>query len=219
LSSITLGWIFARKGGRQSKDHKRARILFDSGCGGSLVNKSFVRKYQKTTTATTNWTTKAGSFTTNRKVDCQFTLPEFHQGKDITWKMYVDESDKRLNNYDMIIGRDLLTELGIDLLFSSGEMKWAQASVPMRDPSQLQALEIDAFENEIYSMHDPETTDAARIQSIIDVKYAPQDIESIVEKCIHLTDLERDGLRKVLTKFESLFDGSLGKWKTVPIDL
>jgi hypothetical protein len=27
----------------------------------------------------------------------------------------------------MIIGRDLLTELGIDLMFSSGEMKWAQA--------------------------------------------------------------------------------------------
>jgi hypothetical protein len=51
------------------------------------------------------------------------------------------------------------------------------------------------------------------------VKYAPQDIESIVEKCIHLTDLKRDGLRKVLTKFESLFDGSLGEWKTAPIDL
>ena len=97
--------------------------------------------------------------------------------------MYVDESDKRLNNYDMIIGRDLLSELGIDLLFSSGEMKWEQAIVPMRDPSQLQPTEIDALENEIYSMHDPDTTDAARIQSIIDVKYAPQDIDSIVEKC------------------------------------
>jgi hypothetical protein len=32
--------------------------------------------------------------------------------------MYVDESDKRLTSYDMIIGRDLLTELGIDLMFS-----------------------------------------------------------------------------------------------------
>ena len=66
------------------------------------------------------------------------------------------------------------------------------------DPSQLQASEIDAFENEIYSMHDPETTDAARIQSIIDVKYAPQEITSIVEKCIHLTESEREGLHKVL---------------------
>ncbi len=133
--------------------------------------------------------------------------------------MYVDESDKRLNSYDMIIGRDLLTELGIDLMFSSGEMKWEQAIVPMRDPAQLRPSEIDAFENEIYSMHDPDTTDAARIQSIIDVKYAPQDIDSIVEKCVGLTDKERGGLTKLLTKFETLFDGSLGEWKTDPIDL
>ena len=219
MSSITLGWIFNRKGGRKSKDHKRARILFDSGCGGTLVNKSFVRKYKKISTTSTNWTTKAGTFKTTRKVNCQFTLPEFHQGKDITWTMYVDDSDKRLNNYDMIIGRDLLTELGIDLLFSSGEMKWEQAIVPMRDPSQLQASEIDALENEIYSMHDPETTDAARIQSIIDVKYAPQDIDSIVEKCVDLTESERERLKKLLTKFEPLFDGTLGEWKTEPIDL
>ena len=59
-------------------------------------------------------------------------------------------------------------------------------------------------------MHDPETTDAARIQSIIDVKYAPQDITSIVDGCVHLTDSEREGLHKVLTKFETLFDGTLG---------
>jgi hypothetical protein len=131
--------------------------------------------------------------------------------------MYVDESDKRLNSYDMIIGRDLLTELGIDLMFSSGEIKWAQASVPMRDPAQLLPSQIDAFENEIYSMHDPDTTDAARIQSIIDMKYAPQDIDSIVKKCVDLTNKEKGGLKKLLTKFETLFDGSLGNGKQLPL--
>jgi hypothetical protein len=50
-------------------------------------------------------------------------LPAFHQGKDISWNMYVDEFDARLNSYDMIIGRDLLHELGVDLLFSLGVMK------------------------------------------------------------------------------------------------
>ncbi len=178
-----------------------------------------MHKYKKLTGSTTKWSTKAGSFKTNRKVNCQFTLPEFHQGKDISWTMYVDESDKRLNNYDMIIGRDLLKELGIDLLFSTGEMKWAQATVPMRDPSMLQASQIDTLENEIYSMHDPETTDAARIQSIIDIKYAPQDIAAIVAEATHLTNNERKGLSKLLTKFEPLFDGTLGEWKTDPIDL
>jgi hypothetical protein len=120
---------------------------------------------------THNWTTKAGTFKTDRKVKCQFTLPEFHEGKDISWSMYVDESDARLNSYDMIIGRDLLHELGIDLLFSLGVMKWDNATVPMRDPSQLRDSNIDEFEDEIFSMHDPTTTDAARIQEIMDVKY------------------------------------------------
>ena len=90
---------------------------------------------------------QAGTFKTDRKVKCQFTLPEFHEGKDISWNMYVDESDARLNSYDMIIGRDLLHELGIDLLFSLGVMKWDNATVPMRDPSQLRGTNIDDFED------------------------------------------------------------------------
>ena len=219
LSSITLGWLYNRKGGRKDKDFQRIRVLLDSGCESTLVNRHFVRKLQKTETNSTKWTTKAGTFETNRKVKAQFTLPEFHSGKDINWTMFVDESDHRLNRYDMIIGRDLLHELGIDLLFSKGVMTWDSATIPMRDPSQLRASKIDAFETEIFSMHDPDTTDAARIQSIIDVKYAPQDIDAIVEACDELTERERDKLKKLLTKFETLFGGSLGTWKTEPIDL
>jgi hypothetical protein len=113
----------------------------------------------------TYWTTKAGTFKTDRK---QFILPEFHEGKDISWNMHVNESDARLNSDDMIIGRDLLHELGIDLLFSLGVMKWDNAIVPMRDPSQLRDSNIDDFEDEIFRMHDPTTTDAARIQEIMD---------------------------------------------------
>jgi hypothetical protein len=161
------------------------QILLDSGFGGSLVNKLFVQKYTKTKTSFTSWITKAGTFETNRKVKCQFTLPDFHQGKDISWTMFVDESDTKLNTYDMIIGRDLLHELGIDLLFSTREMKWDQGTVPMRDPAQPQ--DCDTLKNEIFSMHDQDSTEAAQIQSIIDLKYSPQDIDAMVAKCVHLT--------------------------------
>jgi hypothetical protein len=47
-------------------------------------------------------------------------------------------------------------------------MKWDNATVPtMRDPSQLRSTEIGAFEDEIFSMHDPDTTEAAKIQEIM----------------------------------------------------
>jgi hypothetical protein len=100
--------MYNHKGGRKGKDFKHMRVRLDSGCGGTLVNRSFVKKYQKTILSkSTNWTTNAGTFKTDCKVKCQFTLPEFHEGKDISWNMYVDESDaSRLNIYDMIIGRD-----------------------------------------------------------------------------------------------------------------
>jgi hypothetical protein len=68
-------------------------------------------------------------------------------------------------------------------------------------------------------MHDPDTTQAARIKSIIDLKYSPQDIDAIVAECVHLTQKEKDGLTKVPTKFEPLFDGTLGTWYTDPINL
>ena len=45
-------------------------------------------------------------------------MPEFHSGREIEWKVYIDETPDTLGKYDMIMGRDLLDTLGIDLLFS-----------------------------------------------------------------------------------------------------
>jgi hypothetical protein len=119
----------------------------------------------------------------------------------------------------MIIGRDLLDELGMDFLFSQNLMQWDNATVPMRHPEWLTDDLIDEYEEEIYSMHDPETTEAERIQEILDGKYTPADLEKVVEECAHLTKDEQGKLLQLLQKYESAFDGSLGAWDTDPIDL
>jgi hypothetical protein len=75
--------------------------------------------------------------------------------------MYVNESDARLNSYDMIIGRDALHELGKNSLVHFRSHEMGNATAPMRDPSQLKSTEIDAFEAEIFGIHDPDTTEAA----------------------------------------------------------
>jgi hypothetical protein len=116
LSFITLGSMHNCKSGQKGKDFKCMRVCLDSGCGGTLINRSFVKKHKKKTfSKSTNWTTKAGTFTTDCNVTCHFTLPEFHQGKDISWNMYVNESNARLNSYDMIIGRENLSHCLIAL--------------------------------------------------------------------------------------------------------
>jgi hypothetical protein len=133
-----LGWMYNCKGSQKGKDSNCMRVLLDSGYGGTLINRSFVTKFKrKTLSKSLNGLPRQAHFKTDGKVTCQITLPEFHQGKDISWNMYVNESDARLNSYDIIIGRDLLHELGIYLLFSLGVMKSENMTVSMRDSSQL----------------------------------------------------------------------------------
>jgi hypothetical protein len=67
--------------------------------------------------------------------------------------------------------------------------------------------------------HDPTTTDAERIQSILESKYCPADLQKIVEECKHLSAAEQGQLLKLLQKFGNLFDGTLGTWKTDPVNL
>ena len=53
-------------------------------------------------------------------MNVDFCLPEFSATKIVTWKFHVDESTN--NIYGMILGRYLLTALGLDLKFSDNVM-------------------------------------------------------------------------------------------------
>ena len=214
-----MGYIHSKAGTKKDKYKKRLRILFDSGCGATLVNHEFLTKLKKKSSKDTTWNTKAGSFNTNSKCKISFVLPEFHENRDITANVYVDNSSNEDCKYDMIIGRDLLSALGIDLVFSEGVMLWDNAIVPMRATSWLSIHNIDLYEAHIHHMNDPLTSEAARIQSILDIKYAPADIAETISSCANLDPEEKTALKNLLNKYEDLFDGTLGKWKTAPVDI
>ena len=48
LSSVTIGYLNSRKGSKKSRDSKRMKILLDSGCGGTLINHSLIKKLKTT---------------------------------------------------------------------------------------------------------------------------------------------------------------------------
>ena len=54
-----------------------------------------------------------GKITTNIKFNIDFTLPELSVTKIVMWDFHVDDFDKI--RYNMILGRDILTELGLNL--------------------------------------------------------------------------------------------------------
>jgi hypothetical protein len=68
-------------------------------------------------------------------------------------------------------------------------------------------------------MEPQSTQDATKhVTRILDAKYQKADIQSIVkDKCKHLSTNQQNKLLQLLTKCESLFDGTLGDWKTKPV--
>jgi len=112
-----------------------------------------------------------------------------------------------------------MLEIGIDLCFSSTEIRWDNASIPMQSVDKLDKQLVDNFEKELLFAHDPVTTDAKRIQNIVENKYCPADMNTIVKNCKVLDNSEKSTLLKLLNKFKHLFDGTLGHWNTEPVDL
>ena len=62
------------------------------------------------------WENQSGRFTTSKKVNIDFLWLELSVTKIGMCKLHVDESSNGI--YDMILSRDLLTALGLDIKFS-----------------------------------------------------------------------------------------------------
>jgi hypothetical protein len=64
-----------------------------------------------------------------------FSLPEFNLNKQICscWAFHVDERSESSITYDMIMGQDLLGELGIIMNFNDHKVTWDTDTIPMKD--------------------------------------------------------------------------------------
>ena len=90
--------------------------------------------------------TQASKFTTSKKANVYFCLPEFSATKIVSWKFHV--GDSTAGRYNMILGRYLLTALGLDLKFSKnifidGEGPYEGCLGPMIDVLNLHVPILD----------------------------------------------------------------------------
>ena len=219
LSTITLGILHSKKNSFKQKHQRRVKILVNLGCGATLIHHSFVGKLALQMDRLSNWSTKAGNFRTTKTAKLNFTLPAFHEGRNISWTAFVDETAKLSSRYDMIISRDLLEELGMNFLFSTNLMEWDNASTPMLDLELFDQDNHDELAQELLYMHDPDTTEAERIQEILDAKYCKADLAKLSQECDQLDKADQQKMLTLLQKYEHLFDGTVGTWNTEPVDL
>jgi hypothetical protein len=182
------------------------KALLDSGGAGTLVAANYAKKLKlkPSGSSPTTWSTPAGKLTTTQKCKALFTIPELHDDRVIEWNVHVAPT---LGSYDMIIGRDILQDLGIDIQFSTGTVHWDGNEVPLKP--------YDATEEQTYHVQDSYAVDEAteRLKGILDAKYEAADLKEVARESKHLSPEEQQKLYQLLCKHETLFDGTLGHWK------
>ena len=124
--------------------------------------------------------------------------------------------------FDLILGVKTLRELGIVLDFRTKEITIDEIILPMRDINNLStSSKIEKAWSVNHNMvHEPKSTEEAtqRAIHILDAKYEKADLQSVVDtNCPHLSLPDQNKLLELLTKYEDLFDGTLGDWDTEPV--
>ena len=188
------------------------RALLDSGASETLITSRFVKKLRtkRVSQGTTTWSTPAGELKTSRKAKVQFTIPELQEKRLLEWNVHVAED---MGAYDMIIGRDIMAFLGIDIRFSSRIVQWDGSEMPFKP--------IDATPEKDYHVEEAMavTDSVERIKQILDAKYEAADLEKVCSAQTQLADHERKQLLTLLNKYAELFDGTLGEWNLEPVEL
>ncbi len=124
--------------------------------------------------------------------------------------------------YDLVIGKQTMYNLGVELDLQEKTITIDKILLPMRNIANLQLkprITRALIENTCYAQEPISTCSATKhVVKILDTKYEKADLSAIIrDNCSHPTASDREKLLSVLLKFESLYDGTLGDWKLLPV--
>ncbi len=201
------------------------RVLLDSGSDGDLVfivkDKPMLLPSSKRLVPQ-SWNTLNGMFQTKHKAEIELNFFEYSNSTRYLAEPDIVEYDK--NNrpqYDLILGVKTMKKNGIILDFKDKMITVDEVKLPMRNINHLQGSStLHALKlNHSLAMELHNTQDATkRVMRILDAKYKKADLQAIVrDNCKHLSANQQKKLLQLLKKYESLFDGTLGDWKTKPV--
>jgi hypothetical protein len=201
------------------------RALLDSGSDGNLV---FVNKDKPMMLPSSkrlipqSWNTSNGMFQTKCKAKIELNFFEYSNSK-----RYLVEPDivkyHKYNKpqYDLILGVKTMKKYGIILDVKDKTITVDEVKLPMQNinylqgSSTLRVLKLNhSLAMEPHSTQDP----TKHVTQILDAKYQKAGLQSIVrDNCKHLSANQQKKLMQLLKTYESLFDGTLGDWKTKPV--
>ena len=136
--------------------------------------------------------TYGGHFTSSAVASVFLKFIEFNKYKEklINYKFQVDENNRSKDSkYDMIIGTDLMSDVGIDLLLTEGRIRMGSSPdehdyIPMKTLGMLSDLKTC---NIIYDMHASSVIlreEEERQSKILDANYSKVDIDAMMNKIL-----------------------------------
>ena len=161
-----------------------------------------------------------GTFVTKYQFLIEFTLPEFSDKKKITHMVHVDGRTKQEHaSFDMIIGMDLMTELGLVIDLDNKSIRWKELKIELKPRGLLSNANVVQEMYAIDTAPDSIKNAEARQSEILDADYSATDIQEYVHSLNHLSQKEKDILKEMLQRHPTLSSGGLGTLKIKPIHI
>jgi hypothetical protein len=169
-----------------------------------------------------SWGTSTGTFQTKKVGEIDISFAEYFISKSVHLTPDIVEYDPGASKplYDLIIGKQSLHDICAVLDFKDKTITIDSILLPMRNivNLQLKPSVTRALRHNTCQAQEPVSTrsDTKRVIAILDAKYDKADLPVIVrDNCSHLQPSHREKLLSLLLKYETLFDGTLGNWKTL----
>ena len=124
--------------------------------------------------------TPHSKFKSNKACEMQFFLPKFSESRKVQWKFHVLPENSVLP-YDMIIGRDLMRKLKMDVLYSEEVIVWDKLRLPMQEVKSQLAHDLNAIIEET-SESSSVKQQMNRLHRMLDAIYGKPDLKVEVAK-------------------------------------
>jgi hypothetical protein len=177
------------------------RALLDTGTSSTLLLRDFVKKGRASSYKgkQVTWKTMGGNFNTQRRALVDFKFPELDSNKKLTWICHMDDKTKSTEAaYDMIIGMDSMTKIGIHVDTDSKRVRWGEESTPLKNRGDMQDVQFMELLFHM-SQETPLLQEAeARQKRILDADYSQVDIDDYVDTLDKLLSEEQSQLKQVL---------------------
>ena len=224
---LSLVTVFIQRG----KKHRATNIsgltcLWDSGDTNSMIKILHTKIYECNMRSNkVEYSTVTGVYFTTHDVKVPFCMPEFSSSKIINHCFHVDSNKaESVIGYDMIIGRDLMVQLGLTDNFKRQFLQWDGATVHMKDArnflGQSDLIKRKMREVAMQNAEPASTREATGLLvKILDSNYEKADLKNVADNASQLNSEERTLLLSLLEDFKDLFGGTFGDWDTDPVEL